>query len=46
MEDVLVELSITAVPMVAFWDGMVWDRVILGAEGDDVFPVLNSHCPH
>lgn len=44
-EEVLIESSINAVPMVAFWRGTTWDKVFLEPEGTDVFSVLNSHLP-
>ncbi|KAL0633058.1 hypothetical protein Q9L58_008068 [Maublancomyces gigas] len=42
MEEVLEELSVTFVPMVAFWDGNSWEKVTLKGQ-NDILAVLASH---
>lgn len=42
MEEVLEELAVTFVPMVAFWDGSNWERVTLRGH-NDIMAVLASH---
>lgn len=42
MEEVLEELAVTFVPMVAFWDGSNWERVTLRGQ-NDILAVLASH---
>lgn len=42
MEEVLEELNVTFVPMVAFWDGSSWEKVTLRGQ-NDILAVLASH---